>query len=187
MAGARAAESFYVNRNRLRARFDHDGRSVREHFGDARGDFVGVVPHRDDGVRAVLCGVLEQQLVRILARFFAQLRVERDVAADERLQSGADVADDAARPHDDAAHDPEIPDDAISRQLVSRRDHRRVQTVHRSPPRRPVYCGRRNNPPYTAFASTWPCIAFMTFARVSNASAVGSTVIVVSSAYSSNM
>jgi len=44
------------------------------------------------------------------------------------------------------------------------------------------YCGRLNNPPYTALPSTWPCIAFITFARVSNASAVGCTSIFVSSA-----
>lgn len=35
------------------------------------------------------------------------------------------------------------------------------------------YCGRLNSPPYTAFPRMCPCIAFSTFARVSNASAVG--------------
>ncbi len=62
-------------------------------------------------------------------------------------------------------------------------------TVARAARRRPgrSYWGRRNKPPYTAFPSTCPCIALNTFARVSNASAVGSTLTIVSSAYTSNM
>jgi hypothetical protein len=45
-----------------------------------------------------------------------------------------------------------------------------------------AYCGRRNSPPYTALPRMCPCIALNTFARVSKASAVGWTSIVVSSA-----
>src|SRR5262249_38088740 len=44
------------------------------------------------------------------------------------------------------------------------------------------HCGRLKSPPYTALPRTCPWIAFITFARVSKASADGCTSIIVSSA-----
>lgn len=45
-----------------------------------------------------------------------------------------------------------------------------------------VYCGLRKSPTYVALPSTWPSSAFITAARVSNASAVPITSSFVSSA-----
>src|SRR2546426_807353 len=58
--------------------------------------------------------MLEHQLKRVSSRLLAELRIERDVAADERLQRGAEGADDAARSDDNAPHDAEVRDGAIS-------------------------------------------------------------------------
>ena len=52
---------------------DDDRRAIRQHFGDARRDLVGVVAHADQRVRAVLGGVLEHQLKRVGSRLLAQL------------------------------------------------------------------------------------------------------------------
>ena len=46
----------------------------------------------------------------------------------------------------------------------------------------PAYCGRLKSPPYTALPRICPCIALKTLARVSNASAAGTTSSFVSSA-----
>src|SRR5918993_6131032 len=49
------------------------------------------------------------------------------------------------------------------------------------------YCGRRNNPTYTALPRMCPFIAFQMLVRVSHASAPGCTSNFVSSAYTSNV
>jgi hypothetical protein len=58
--------------------------------------------------------VLHHQAKGVFARSLAQLGVERDVAAGQRLQRRADIADNAARADDDAAHDTEIADDVLA-------------------------------------------------------------------------
>src|SRR4051812_37738891 len=79
-----------------------DGRSVGEHFGNPRADLVRIVPGADDRVGADLGGVLEHQVERVASRLLAQLRVQSDVAADDGLQAGADVAEQASRANRDA-------------------------------------------------------------------------------------
>src|ERR1017187_6932781 len=71
-------------------------RSVREHLGNSRTELGGIVAHADDGIAAHLSGVREHQLIGIIARPLTQLRVQRDVAAEEALKPGTDRADDAA-------------------------------------------------------------------------------------------
>ena len=61
----------------------------------------------------------------------------------------------------------------------SARDGQAGQTLSRA---KLAYCGRLNSPPYTALPRMCPWIAFITFARVSNASALGCTSIFVSRA-----
>ena len=89
-----------------------------EHLlGDARCDFGGVVTHADDGIGAQLTGVGEHQVEGIFARAFAKIGVERDVPAENGLDARAHVADDRARPHDDATHDAERLGHAIAGQI----------------------------------------------------------------------
>jgi hypothetical protein len=102
--------------------FYDDGGAVGEHFGDALGDLRRVVTHPDDGVAAGRHGVLRHQVERLAPRQLAELRPERDVAAEETLQPGADRSDDRARPHDDPAHDADIAHDPVAGQLVGRGD-----------------------------------------------------------------
>src|SRR5262249_13266125 len=86
-------------------------------------DFGSVVAHADDGVGAQFGRVLQHEFEGVLARLFAQVGEQRDVAADQRLQSRANGAHDGARAHDDAAYQPEIADDAIASHRESSGDH----------------------------------------------------------------
>src|SRR5882724_10096873 len=58
----------------------------------------------------------------------AQVGVEGDVAAEERLDGGAEIPDDRARAHDNAAHDAEIAHDALARQLESGGDEQDIDS-----------------------------------------------------------
>ena len=74
---------------------------------------------RDDGIGADVLRMLHQQVIGLLARRLGQIGIDGDVAAEERLERAADVADDAARAHGDAAHHAEMPHDAVAgRSLV---------------------------------------------------------------------
>ena len=88
--------------------FDLHGRTVGQNFGHTGCDLVCIVAHADDRVGAELGGMLNHQLVRVCAGSFTQLRVQRDIAAEQRLQPGADVADDAARADDDTPNDTQV-------------------------------------------------------------------------------
>src|SRR5690349_14858970 len=110
--------------------FDHDGGAVGQHFCDAGHDFVGVVAHADDGVRAPLGGVFHHQRVRIGPRTFAKLGIERDVAAEDRLQARADAADDATRAHDDAANHADAANEPVTRQVERGGDVSRIDRFH---------------------------------------------------------
>src|SRR5262249_28853847 len=92
----------------------HDGGAVAEDFGDALGDFGGVVAHADDRVGADGGSVLAHDVEGFLASVLAELGVNGNVAADERLQAGADVADDAAGADGDAAHDSQVAGDTTA-------------------------------------------------------------------------
>src|SRR5205085_1450870 len=63
-------------------------------------------------------GVLDHQIVGFLAGPLGKLGVDRDVAAEQRLNPGADVADDAARAHRQSAHHAEVLGHAIPRNIV---------------------------------------------------------------------
>src|SRR5262249_2086611 len=85
--------------------------------------FVGIVPRADDGVRADFSGMPDHDFERFSARLFAKLREERDIAADQCLETRADRAEDRARANCDSAHNAKIAHNAKSRQLKCRRDH----------------------------------------------------------------
>jgi hypothetical protein len=84
--------------------FHKDRRAVTKHFSDPGGDFIRVITHTDDRVRAELARVQDHFIERILARPFAQIRVERNIPAEEALNARAEIADDGTRAHHDAAH-----------------------------------------------------------------------------------
>jgi hypothetical protein len=63
------------------------------------------------------------QLESVLAGLFTEARQQRDVSADQRLQAGADGAEDRARAHHDAAHYTEIAHDLVAIQGESGSHH----------------------------------------------------------------
>jgi hypothetical protein len=67
--------------------------------------------------------MLQHQVKGFGARLLAQVGEQRDVAADQRLQPGADGAEDGARAHYNAAHHSERAGHAEAIQLELRRDH----------------------------------------------------------------
>ena len=77
----------------------------------------GVIAHADNRVGSVLAGVPQQQFEGVFARLLAEVREDGDVSADDRLKRGAQIPDQAARAHDNSAHDPKIPDDPVAGQF----------------------------------------------------------------------
>ena len=102
-----------------RSRLHDDRRPIREDLGDPRRDFVGIVANPNDPVRPHLVRVLNHQIEGLLARVLAQLGVEGDVTAEERLDPRADIANDAAR----ADGDPRTtPSERATRELGSSKE-----------------------------------------------------------------
>src|SRR5690606_37628697 len=83
-------------------RLDHDGRAVAEHLGHSRHEFGGVVTHADDCVGAEHAGLAQHELVGFRPGLFAERGVYRDVAAEQRMQSADEIADNGARTHGQA-------------------------------------------------------------------------------------
>ncbi len=106
--------------DKLRDALDLDGGAVGQDLGDALHHFGGVVAHADDSVCSVIAGVLQEKFVGVFASFLAKIGENRDVSADDGLQRRAEVSDDAARPDDDAAHDPEIANDTVTGEFGTR-------------------------------------------------------------------
>ena len=102
--------------------FHDHGRAVGQHFGHAGRDLVGVVAHADDRIGADFAGVLDQQAKGIGSCLLAQLRVDGDIAAEQRLHRGADVAHDAPRADHDPADQAEVPHNVATGQLERRGD-----------------------------------------------------------------
>lgn len=66
--------------------FYDNGRSITEHLGHSIENLSGVVPNSDDGIGSELLGMSDHLAERVGSRAFAEIREERDVAADQRLQ-----------------------------------------------------------------------------------------------------
>ena len=66
----------------------------------------------------MIAGMLQEQFIGVLTSFLAKVCENGDIAADDGLQGRAEVPDYAARPDDDAAHDPEIANDAVTGEFV---------------------------------------------------------------------
>src|SRR6266481_7999453 len=81
-------------------RLDQHGRAVTQNFRHTLHDFGRVVAKPDDRVRAEIARVLQTEFERVLACFLAEIGQDRDVAANQGLQSSADRSDNRARTHD---------------------------------------------------------------------------------------
>jgi len=92
----------------------HHGRAIGQNFGDPAHDFGGVVAHAHHGIGAELRGVRKHQVESLAAGLLAELRQDRDVAADDGLQAGAERSQHRARAHDDASNHAERPHDAVA-------------------------------------------------------------------------
>src|SRR5262249_37935914 len=99
-------------------RLHHHCGAIGEDLGDAVGDLVRVVAHADHRIGAELARVLDHQLIGLLARLLGEVGVDGDVAAEDRLEARADVAEHAARAHRDAAHEAEIAHDPLADDVV---------------------------------------------------------------------
>jgi hypothetical protein len=94
--------------------FDNDGGAVTEHFGHALHDLGGIITDSDDRVSAKRGRMFAKQLIGVLSGAFAKIGIDRNVAANQRLQGRSDVPDDAARSHNNAAHEAEVFGHAIA-------------------------------------------------------------------------
>src|ERR1700760_2144166 len=68
-------------------------------------------------------------LKRVFSRLLAKLAVEGDISAHQRLQTGAEGAEDGSRPDHDAAHNAEVADDAEAGKLQRRGHHGGMQAI----------------------------------------------------------
>src|SRR4051794_23896563 len=87
---------------------DHDSRAVAKHFRHTLHDFGCIVAQTDDCIRAEPTRVIQHLVEGVLPRFLAKISQDRDIAADYRLQSCADCAENRAGTHDDASNHAEI-------------------------------------------------------------------------------
>src|SRR2546430_4998421 len=83
---------------------EYDRRPVADDLGHSLAHLRGVVAHPDHAVGAERSGVLEHQLVGLLAGVLSQFGVQADVPTAELLKGGADAAHDAPRADRDAPH-----------------------------------------------------------------------------------
>ena len=68
--------------------------AVCQHLSDALHHLGRIVSRADNRICSQFGRVLQHQVESFLASFFAEIRKQRDVATDQRLQSGADGAED---------------------------------------------------------------------------------------------
>jgi len=107
---------------RLRA-LDQDCRAIGEHFGNALHELGRVVAGADDSVAAQFAGVSEHQIECFTARFFAKIGEQRDVAADQCLQSGANRPENGPGADDDSTYYAQGAHDAVSGKIKRGRHH----------------------------------------------------------------
>ena len=108
----------------------NDRSAVGQHLGHAGGELIRIIAHSDDPVRAALGRVLDHEIEGVLPGSFAEIGIERDVAAKEGLQAGAESADNAPRPDNNAPHNPKIFGKAMAREFIRSSDELRVDVSH---------------------------------------------------------
>src|SRR5207302_8426581 len=81
----------------------------------------GVIGRGDRGIGPARGRVRGEESGGRPPRALGELGVDGDIAAEQRLDAGAAIADDAARSHRDAAHEAEIAHDPMAGDVVRRR------------------------------------------------------------------
>src|ERR1700688_227409 len=104
-------------------RFYEYCRAIGQNLGDALHHFSGVVARANHGVAAQFRGVDQHEIESFRAGFLAQICQQSDVATDQRLQPGADGAENGAGAHYDSAHNAEGARYPETIQLKLRGDH----------------------------------------------------------------
>src|SRR5215472_11813234 len=112
-----AGQTFCLKARLLSLRLHYHGRPVAKDLAHALHDLGGVVANADDGIRAQYRGVFQHEVEGVFAGFLAKVGQQGDVAADERLQAGADGAEDRARAHDDPPHHAQAAHDLVAIQF----------------------------------------------------------------------
>jgi hypothetical protein len=130
MALQRLSQSSYEGRTcgggrlaRLPNRLDNHCRPISKHFRDALHDLSGVVAGAYDSISTQFGGVLQHQIKGFSTSFFTQIRQQRDVSAQDGLQSRSYHAKDRARANHDAADHSQTAHHAKSIQLELRGNH----------------------------------------------------------------
>ena len=103
---------------------DQYRRAIAQNLRNPWGNLGRVVTHADHGVCAQGTAVRQHLVEGIVSGPFAETRIKRDISPEQTLNARPDIADDRARPNDDAADDTERFDDSITRQLESGRCQR---------------------------------------------------------------
>src|SRR5882724_1545387 len=100
----------------MRCGLDDDSSAVAQDLGKTSHAFGGAVVHGDDGIRALLPRVLAHEARGVRSGPFAQVGVDGDIAAKERLQATEEVANYRTRSDGDAANDAEVADHSVAGQ-----------------------------------------------------------------------
>jgi len=108
---------------------DENRGAVAENFGDAGHHFGGVVANADHTVGAKSGGVFGHLVIGVEPGAFAEIGVDRDVAAENGLQLRAKLADNGTRAHNDSAHKSEGAGNFVSWQIEGRGDEAVVHTL----------------------------------------------------------
>ena len=103
----------------LRSLLDDYRRPIREHLGHTLHEFGGVITRADYGICAQFSGMAQHQVKGVVARLFAQVGQQGDIAPHQGLQSRANRSENGTRAHHDASHYAEGPDNAISGYIES--------------------------------------------------------------------
>src|SRR6266446_8508589 len=136
-------QSTIKNQHLLLSRLNHNRRPISQYLSDTLHNLGSVIPRPHYSVATQFGRVLQHQVKSFQTGPLTQVCEQRDVAADERLQAGANGAEDGTRAHHNAAHHPQGARDPEAIQLKLRRDH----VVRHHPSAARVACCHSLRPP----------------------------------------
>src|SRR3954463_13123218 len=104
-------------------RLDANGRTVAQYLCHALHQLVRVIADADHRVGPRLMRLNQHRFESLLAGSLSELREERDIAAEHRLQAGADGSENRPGSDDDAAYHAKIVHDSESGHVEASRGH----------------------------------------------------------------